>query len=460
VSNKYIPTAATIQQFVWRKTYFEFDQPNPVYSYMMIDHLYSDDESNTRAIRAFRGSSKSSNVCLTALHRCELPDAYFTMIVSATATLAEGLIADIKVYIEGSSLPYTVVRAVANELHLKYKGKNYYILGVGAGSALRGTKRGGKRADLIVTDDLMTMEIAMNKVRSSRLTRWYYSDLRPSLDPVTGQLWTIGTPMTKGDIFAILCDNNPVIDIPLTDTAWPDRFTPEWIAKTRQEYIDAGVLSEWKREMELVITDRENQVFETAKIKFIGVEDLPEDLVYFMTVDGAFSERETADVSAITVLGVDSFQNWYAIPYGLKAAPNKVGDKVLELAAQYNVDNVGIEKGSFKLAIGPHLEEMMPAYQVWFTIHDLNTAGSKLSRIKALSGVINTGRLTIVDVGDDSEELTDQIELTTHEGVMSTHDDFVDSLCQALQLDTTWYPQRKLSREDYRPRKNTKNSYN
>ncbi|RLA62046.1 MAG: hypothetical protein DRQ78_08290, partial [Epsilonproteobacteria bacterium] len=287
---------------------------------------------------------------------------------------------------------------------------------------------------------------------------WITSALLPTLSP-GGRTIGSGTPMHKADPFMTLVAAFGSHRIPLSNTSFPDRFTPEFIARKKAQYEKLGQMSDWRREMELVITSSEDRVFESEKIKFISIDDLPDDLVFFMTVDGAFSEKETADVSAITVLGVDSFQNWYAIPYGLKAAPNKVGDKVLELAAKYNVDNVGIEKGSFKLAIGPHLEETMPAYQVWFTIHDLNTSGSKLSRIKALSGVINTGRLTIVDTGDDAEELTDQIELTTHEGVMSTHDDFIDSLCQAMQLDTTWYPQRTYNREDYKRRKNTKNTY-
>jgi hypothetical protein len=380
------------------------------------------------------------------------------MIVSATSTLAEGLIADIKGYITGSKLPYQIIRMVSNEIQLRYDGKDYYILGVGAGSALRGTKRGNKRADLIITDDLMTMEVAINKVRSNRLTRWYYSDLRPSLDPVSGRLWTIGTPMTKGDIFALLCDNNPVIDIPLTDDAWVERFTPKYIRDTKAEYEAAGMMSEWKREMELVITDAENRVFDIDRINHIGIEDIPSDLCYFLTVDGAFSEKEAADFTSITVLGVDKHQNWYAIPYLMKDAPNRVADEIMMLVAKYRIDNVGIEKGSFKIVIGEYLEDSMSNYQSWFTIHDLHTGGSKLSRVKALSSVINTGRLTIVDRGEDSEELMDQIQLTTNEGIMSIHDDAIDSLCQLLQLDTTWYQTVIPDRDMYRRRK-TSNPY-
>jgi phage terminase large subunit-like protein len=200
-----------------------------------------------------------------------------------------------------------------------------------------------------------------------------------------------------------------------------------------------GQLSSWKQEFELVLTDPENQVFDIKKLRF--TDRYPENLTYYITVDGAFSERETADFSAISVLGVDEHDNWFISSYAMRANPMTVADKVMELVANYGVDFVGIEKGAWKLAVGNYIEEQMKNYQVWFTINDLNTAGSKLSRMKALASVINTGRMTIVDLPDaQSETLVEQIELLTHEGI-SGHDDQLDSASQLLQMETYWYPQ-------------------
>ena len=408
---------------IWIKTYLPpLSNQTSIEHYKLIDYYADAVEDDIQMAEIHRGWGKSQWNILYGLWCVCIGREDYVLVVGGTQDLSNDLISSAGSMIEDAVIPgVSLKRFVEGILEIRRSdGSIGYLVAKSTGSKLRGVAKGPNRVrpSLIILDDIVSDDLVVNRLRMARANRWITSALLPTLSP-GGRTIGSGTPLHSSDPFMTLVAAFGSHRIPLSNTSFPDRFTPEFIARKKAQYEKLGQMSDWRREMELVITSSEDRVFESEKIKFIDVDDLPEDLVFFMTVDGAFSEKETADVSAITVLGVDSNHNWYAIPYGLKAAPNKVGDKVLELAAQYNVDNVGIEKGSFKLAIGPHLEEMMPAYQVWFTIHDLNTAGSKLSRIKALSGVINTGRLTIVDVGDDSEELTDQIELTTHEGTMS-----------------------------------------
>jgi predicted phage terminase large subunit-like protein len=446
-------TEETIRHFIWKHKYFpDLDNPNAKFHYKMVQHLQSaTPEDNTRCVRAFRGSAKSSTACFLALHRCEYPNAFFTMVVSATATLAEGLISDIKNMVLSSNLPYTIVRAVSNEIQIRFKGKDYYILGVGSGAALRGTKRGGRRADLILTDDLMTMEISQNKVRRDRLIRWYYSDLRPSIDPVVGVLWSVGTPMVQGDLFDILTSNNPTLDIPLTYDSWSDRFSREYIDRTKEEYRSIGMINEYKREFELVMVDSENSVFDISKVVTIQPNEAPSDLSYFCTLDGAFSERDAADYSAFTVLGIDSKGKWYVWSYALKDNPQEVIAKLFDLHRQFGFYTVGIEKGQFLLSMKVEIDRLQIDNQQYFSIQELSTTGSKIARIKALAPVINSRRLTVVDTGEAAEALVEQIELTSNEACLATHDDHIDSLCQLLQMDLYYNEDSNVeyTREDY-----------
>jgi len=433
---KFVPSKECISHYLWRYTYFTPEQKTPKFAYKIVDHFMSANrDDNVRCVKAFRGSSKSTNACYLALHRCELDDCYFTMIVSATATLAEGLIADIKNMILDSNLPYEVVRSVANEIQLRYKGKDYYILGVGSGAALRGTKRGSRRADLILTDDLMTMEISQNKVRRDRLIRWLFADLRPSLDPIRGVMWNVGTPMVQGDILDLLSSKNPTIEVPLEYGVWEDRFPNNYIDKLKSEYKDAGMLSEYKREYELVMVDAENAVFDIKKIKTIDEAMLKKDMTYFCTLDGAFSERDAADYSAFTVLGIDSDGLWYVWSYAMKAAPQEVIGKLFELHSRFGFNEIGIEKGQFLLSMKTEIDKLQVDYQQYFNVKELSTSGSKIARIKALAPVINGGRVTIVDTGKDAELLVEQIELTSNEACVATHDDHIDSMCQLVQMD-------------------------
>lgn len=443
----YLPLEDTLDHFIWRKTHFDEENKTPVFHYKIIDH-YLGSGSYVKPVKAFRGSAKSTNTCYVALHRVEKVDAYYTLIVSDTATQAESLIADISDMLRESSLPYRIVRDVVGEIELEYQGRRYFIVGKGAGSSMRGIKRGRRRPDLIILDDIINDELVMNRMRVDRLNRWFYKALLPSLSP-KGSIYAVGTPLSANDLFMKLCEMNDTLEVPLESGVWSDRFSDEWIDRKREEYKNAGMLREYKQEFELVLSDDETRIFDTKKINTVDVDDVPKGLTWFCTLDGAFSESESADYSAFTVVGLDQQGRWYVVPVAMRGGTDKVADKLFELQAQYGFNEVGIEKGSFRLAIQSDLEERMFNYQQYFTVNELNTTGSKISRIKALSPVINSGRMTVVDTGEDAEMLMEQIELTDNMMVMSKHDDIIDALCQMLQMPMYYSESYEPTREDY-----------
>lgn len=443
---------STISHMIWRKLYFHEDNTTPKFHYHMVDHLYS--ESKTKAVQAFRGSAKTTNCCYMALHRVESGYNY-TLIISDTATQAESIIADIQSMVEDSSLPYRIIRAVIGELELEYNGNRYFIVGKGAGASLRGIKRNRKRPDLILIDDLLNDEIVQNRLRLDRLQRWYFKALLPSLDP-NGEIWFIGTPMTKADIFMKVCEMYPTLKVPLDEEAWEDRFTPEWIESKKSEYQQMGMLREWKQEFELVLTDSETALFNTSKIQFIDY--IPSDVKWYMTCDLAFSDKDTADYSAMTVIGIDSNNQIYCCPYQLRAKPSEVANEIYRLVAKYNILDVGIEQGASFIAVEEYLSRMMTDYNNYFNIIELKHGGrSKHSRIASLEPLVESRRLTVVDmVGMASEELIEQFELTDRESCMAEHDDLIDSLAFLSQMELIYYKDSEPTREEYQDMFNRK----
>jgi phage terminase large subunit-like protein len=398
----------------------------------MVEHLYG--ESKTKAVQAFRGSAKTTNTCYMALHRVESGYNY-TLIVSDTASQSESIIADIQSMVEDSSLPYRIIRAVIGELELEYMGNRYFIVGKGAGASLRGIKRNRKRPDLILIDDLLNDEIVQNRLRLDRLQRWYFKALLPSLDP-SGEVWFIGTPMTKADIFMKVCDRYPTLKVPLDATVWSDRFTPEWILSKKEEYNSMGMLREWKQEFELILTDSDTQLFDMSKIQFIDEDNIPDDLVWFMTCDLAFSEKDSADYSALVCNGVSSDGKWYIYPTAVRAKPSEVAAAIFELVSRFDILDVGIEQGGSYIAVKEHIDKLQLDYQSYFNIIELKHGGrSKISRISALQPVINARRLCIIDNGEAAEMLTEQLELTDSNGCMSSHDDLADSLSYQVSMN-------------------------
>jgi predicted phage terminase large subunit-like protein len=282
------------------------------------------------------------------------------------------------------------------------------------------------------------------------------SALFPTLVP-EGRVIGSGTPLHLGDPFMTLVSAFGSYKIPLSATSFPDRFTPEFIKRKKEQYAKLGQLSSWKREMELVLTDAENAVFDIRKVKTIPECDVPYDLTWYITLDGAFSERDSSDYSSFACLGIDSNGMWYVASYDMKARPQDVIAKLFELQSKYRANTIGIEKGQFLLSMKTEVERLQIDYQQYFNVEQLSTTGSKIARIKALAPIINNGRLTVIDTGDAAERLMEQIELTNAEAVASQHDDNIDALCQLIQLNLVYYGNNDFTREDYEFEDNTSN---
>lgn len=423
---------------IWRKTYFREDNKTPLFHYKMLDH-YLGEGSYIKPIKAFRGSAKSTNTCYVALHRVEDPNSHYTLIVSDTATQAESLVADISDMLRESSLDYKVVRDVVGEIELLVNGKRYFIVAKGAGASMRGIKRGRKRPDLIILDDIVNDELVMNRLRIHRLNRWFYNALLPSLDP-DGDIYAVGTPLSQNDLFMHLCSLHATLQIPLNDEAWPDRFSPEWIENKKKEYAAAGMARAWKQEFELVLADDETRLFDMSKVQFITEDEIPDELTWTLTADLAISKDAAADYSAFTAIGIDAQGRWYVYAHQGHYKPSESAGKILELVNRFEVLDVGIEQGATYLAVIEHLESMMLQYQNWFSVVELKHGGnSKHSRIKSLEPVVNAGLIHIIDNGGGSESLVEQMELTDMENTNSSHDDLIDALAYQVQMVPSYH---------------------
>jgi len=450
VNDDVVYSDEVIEHFLWRYMYLPKEPNNtPKYMYDIASHLLNPSIGSTKNIKAFRGSGKSINTCIMALDRVVNGHVRFVMIVSDTMTQSEALLDDIKSLIEDGMLNVEVTRSVAGKLEFVVDGLKCAIYGVGAGMSLRGRKFNRMRSDLVITDDLVNDASSMNKVRRDRLSRWMYKVLKPSMNP-DSEMWNVGTPLNDDDIFMRTCKMLPeaTIDIPLVQGVWPDRFSDEWIDRTKKEYIRDGMLSAWKQEYELVLVDDETAIFEVNKINTCVDSETPK-LTFFCTLDGAFSEKTGADFSAFTVLGIDEHGSWFVWTYAMKSNPQKVISKLFELQAKFGFNAVGIEKGQFLLSMKVEVERMQIDTQQFFNVEELNTAGSKLARIKALAPIVNSGRLTLVDTGEDTERLYEQFELTDNEKCAAGTDDQIDSCCQLLQMNLYYSEPVEYTREDY-----------
>lgn len=432
----YRPTELTLRFMIWRKRWLPaHDNLTPVTHYRMIDYYVSVEEDGFGLVECFRGLGKSQIAMEFSLFCiCEGFERYI-LFVGGTQDLTNELVNSAS-ELAADVGDVTVVRAVDGILELKNSlGEMAYLVAKSTGSKLRGVAKGKKRQrpTAIVLDDIVSDDIAYNSLRMARANRWMTSALFPTLVP-GGKVYGSGTPINTGDAFQTLVKQFGSFRIPLSPTAFPDRFTPDYIERKKGQYEKLGRLTDWKREFELVLTDAETQLFDMKKVRFI--DEVPDDLSWFMTCDLAFSEKDSADYSAIVLNGIDRNGQWHIYPVQGRWKPSETANKILELVSRFNVLEVGIEQGASFIAVVEHIERLMAEYQTWFNITELKHGGkSKISRISAVETVVSMGKLTIIDNGDDAEALVEQMELTDSSGCHAAFDDLIDSVGYQLMME-------------------------
>ncbi len=402
----------------------------------MIDYYDSVEEDGIGMVQCHRGLGKSQlGMEFSLFCICEGYEAYI-LFVGGTQDLTNDLVASAsELALDISNIK--VVRAVEGILEIKNKlGQDAFLVAKSTGSKLRGVAKGKlrQRPTAIVLDDIVDDQLVLNRLRMDRANRWLTSALFPTLVP-GGKVFGSGTPMNAGDPFMSLCSSFGSFKIPLSNTSFPDRFTPKYIGRKKAQYEKLGQLRDWKREFELVLTDSETALFDMKKIQYCAEDEVPDDLEYYMTLDGAFSEKDSADYSSFAILGVDKNGHWYVDSRSLRGKPTEIVSKLFEYQNRCGALDIGIEKGSWLLSMKSEVEQKMLDYQQYFNVVELNTNGSKISRIKALTHIVNSGRLTIIDNGEESEMLVDQMELTDEIACNASHDDALDAMAQLCQLD-------------------------
>jgi len=436
---------ATIRFFVWRKLNLpSHENATPKFHYDIIEHYVQTPRYGFGLLQIFRGAAKTQLSMEYALYCiCEDIEKY-VLFVGSTQDLSNEIVnsaADLATDIDG----ITVTRNIDGTLELlNIKGKHAYLVSKSTGSKLRGISKSGagsqrQRPTAIMLDDIVSDDIFLgaSSLKVHRAVSWLTGALFPTLDPSSGgKVFGSGTPIKAGDPYLTLADEFGCVKIPLTDSIWPDRFSPEFIEAKKEQYKKLGQMRSWSREYDLVLTDDGSRLFDMSKIKYIDEMDIPDNLTWFMTVDGAFSEKTGADYSAITCMGLSENGLWYVYPVAGIWKPSETARQIIKYATQFHIIDIGMEGGSSFIAINEHLQEIMLDQQQYFNLIELKHGGkSKISRVSALEPIVEARRFVIIDNGDASEMLVDQMEHTDNMTIASEHDDVLDATAYLVAMD-------------------------
>jgi hypothetical protein len=269
----------------------------------------------------------------------------------------------------------------------------YNAVGVGGATT-------GKGADLLLIDDpIKNRQDAESQVIRDSTWDWYTSTARTRLSP-EGAIVVVMTRWHDDDLVGrILRSENAalwdVVHLPAVATEdeefrqqgealWADHFSLPILEEVKR---DVGSY-DWSSLYQGSPLDSESQEFSKDYFSYKSEADLQEKrLNRYLTIDLAFSDKETADDIGFCDNRVDSRNIWNLRAWKRKLNPKDFIDYLFVLQQEHNFLQIGIldKHSQYTIVIQPFIEEECRKRNKFLPITALKTADqSKELRIRAL----------------------------------------------------------------------------
>jgi len=390
----------------------------------------------------------------------------FIILISATFDNAVDMIQEIKDLYESMDERYkTLLKSEiwkSDEISFRLaNGEVLSIVAMGAEGKIRGIRRKGNRPDLLIFDDSEYEELVYNPDRMRKWKKWVTRSAIPAMTPDGTVAW-IGTPLPNS-LLGELQENAKwdFINLPIQDDfgtpAWIDRFNAAWIVEKKEEFKNMGEINAWYQEFELKIISEAEQIFKPEMMRYKNVNELPEDLDYYVTCDLAISSATGADKTAFVVSGIDVDNNVYVLEiYADRSSPSQQVGKLLSIASRYYEKNnnvpiyIGMERGALKHAFMDQWDRRLLDIDYSHKIpriQDLDPYGGKNAknkRIQQLETLFYRKKIfflrAIRNIGLLEEELLAY--------PASKHDDISDAFSYLLQIVSWREKPKEITPED------------
>ncbi|MBR1146686.1 terminase large subunit domain-containing protein [Bradyrhizobium sp. AUGA SZCCT0431] len=269
----------------------------------------------------------------------------------------------------------------------------YNAVGVGGATT-------GKGADILIIDDpVKNRQDAESEVVRESTWNWYTSVARTRLSPQGA----IIIPLTRWHdddlVGRILRSENAseweVLHLPAIatedeqyrkrgDALWADHFSLDILESTKR---DIGSY-DWSALYQGNPLDSESQEFRKDFFQYRSEADLNEKrLNRYLTIDLAFSDKETADNIGFCDNRVDGTNRWNLRAWGRKLSPKDFIDYLFVLHRENNYLQMGIldKHSQYTIVIKPFIEEECRKRNIFLPISTIKTQEtSKELRIRAL----------------------------------------------------------------------------
>lgn len=322
---------------------------------------------------------------------------------------------------------------------------NIKVKAYSTGQSPRGEVYGEYRPDLIILDDIETLDTIESEAKTDQVKR-YIDELFAGLSGYA-KIIVLGNRLIEGGSITYL--ENKIVedpsakryDIPVViDGAivWDDKY----VHTDKQALEINGDISNpehhkisletkkrllghqaYNREMlNTPITDEERE-FKPTWYRYRDYETVESlNTKNYLTIDTAMSEKETADFSGFCENYLDSENKWNLKAYKKKFAPDALVDWIFQRYEEKRFVKIGIEKTTFTEGLKPYLESEMRKRNVFLPIVELSHGGTKKeTRIRGL--IPRYSNHSIYHIAGECEDLEKEL----YNFPKSLHDDVMDA---------------------------------
>ena len=193
---------------------------------------------------------------------------------------------------------------------------------------------------------------------------------------------------------------------------------------------------------------------------YVEVDEFPDDLEYYLTVDPAFKISRHSDYTAVVVCGYNRGPNiWVAEAIRLRSTPDELLNLLYKLQGEYGLRSIGMESGAWQSMYQWVLEharkqqgrEKLPIYGLKMG----NVMEAKDKRIRGLSYFFKNGVVKL------KRGLVDfKRELSRYPGNTRSKDDLLDALSMQREMVSWRRDEEKTAKTYERPKETYRKAFN
>lgn len=335
-------------------------------------------------------------------------------------------------------------------------GEKFCVRLFGVTSGIRGFKEYGLRPTIAVLDDLISDQDARSEAVIKTIEEVVYKAVTFALHPTKNCILWCGTPFNSKDPLykAIESDAWKSVIFPIAERfpcdlddfkgAWEDRFTYKSVKTSFDAATAGGNEQAFRQEMMLQIIPEEGLIVPKENIIVIPSETFQQKSKkyynFYITTDFAYSDKQSADFSVITVWAVNSNHDYIVCDCYLgKTQIDSTLDILFSMCQKYKPLAVGVEVTGQQLGFIKMIYNEQLKRNIFFTITEIRPKKDKFSRFNMFSPIMNQKKVMILSHIMDTpwgKEFRDEISKATIEGFKSKHDDVLDTFSQVAELQT------------------------